>query len=86
MKKYQVRIRKNETSNEKFKESIALLGGGTVTQIRTLNGEFESMSDAFEKMANVPELAEWEVISVILIDEDNREQLGQDFEWDDEDE
>lgn len=86
MKNYQVRIRKDETGNEKFSESIALLGGGTVTQIRTLTGTFESMSDAFEKMANVPELAEWEVISVILIDTDNSEQLGEDFEWDEEDE
>ena len=37
-------------------------------------------------MANVPELAEWEVISVILVDEDNREQLGEDFKWEDENE
>lgn len=94
MNKYQVRIRKaltDEQKNEFFGEELGSLG--TATQIRKLTGQFENMDQAFEKMdqafekmANVPELAEWEVISVILVDEDNREQLGEDFEWEDENE
>ncbi|WP_432708554.1 hypothetical protein [Pedobacter sp.] len=85
MNKYQVRIRKaltDEQKNEFFGEELGSLG--TATQIRKLTGQFDDMAQAFEKMANVPELAEWEVISVILVDEDNREQLGEDFKWEDE--
>lgn len=80
-KKYQVRIRKDVTLDSKIQESLALLGGGTATEIQTLYGKFESMTDAFEKMADVPELAEYEIISVILVDTDNSDQLGEDFEW-----
>lgn len=86
MNKYQVRIRKDETDSDQHKEALALLGGGKVTRLQTLTGQFENIAQAFEKMAGVPELAEWEVISVILVDEDNREQLGEDFEWEDENE
>ena len=81
-KKYQVRIRKDVTLNPKNQESLALLGGGTATEIRTLYGNFESMKDAFEKMREVPELTEYEVISVILVDTDSSDQLGDDFDWD----
>lgn len=80
-KKYQVRIRKDVTLDSSIQESLELLGGGTATEIRTLEGEFESMTDAFEKIAGVLEMAEYEVISVILIDTDNSDQLGEDFEW-----
>lgn len=80
-KKYQVRIRKDVTLDPKIKESLVLLGGGTATEIQTLYGKFESMNDAFEKIAAVPELAEYEVISVILVDTDNSDQLGEDFDW-----
>jgi hypothetical protein len=80
-KKYQVRIRKDVTLDSSIQESLALLGGGTATEIQALEGKFESMADAFEKIANVPELAEYEVISVILIDTDNSDQLGEDFEF-----
>lgn len=80
-KKYQVRIRKDVTLDSSVQESLELLGGGTATEIQTLEGEFESMADAFEKIAGVPELAEYEVISVILIDTDNSDQLGEDFDW-----
>ncbi len=83
-KKYEVRIRKDVTLDSSIQESLALLNGGTATEIQTLQGEFESMADAFEKMADVPELAEYEIISVILIDTDNSDQLGEDFDWESE--
>ena len=81
-KKYQVRIRKDVTLDPSIQESLALLGGGTATQIQTLYGNFESIHKAFEEMANMPEMEEYEVISVILYDSDNSDQLGEDFDWD----
>lgn len=81
-KKYQVRIRKALTEDQKIKvfgEELAALG--SATQIETLYGKFESLADVFEKISNVPELAEYEAISVILIDTDNSDQLGEDFDW-----
>ena len=81
-KKYQVRIRKDVTLSPEIQESLALLGGGTATQIETLYGNFESIHEAFEKMANMPEMAEYEIISVILYHSDNSDQIGEDFDWD----
>ena len=81
-KKYQVRIRKDVTLSPEIQESLALLGGGTATEIQTLYGNFESIHEAFEKMANMPEMEEYEIISVILYDSDNSEQLGDEFNWD----
>lgn len=83
-KKYQVRVRKDVTLDPKVQESLALLGGGIATKIETLEGKFESMKDAFEKIAAVPELAEYEIISVILYDSDNSDQLGEDYKWDED--
>ena len=83
-KKYQVRIRKELNDAELNSEVMSLLGGCSVSEIRTLTGKFESLADAFEKMATVKELGEYEVISIILIDTDNSEQLGEHFDWSDE--
>ena len=84
-KKYQVRIRKDVTLDPSIQESLELLGGGTATQIQTLYGNFNSIHEAFEKMANMPEMEEYEIISVILYDSDSSDQLGEDYKWDDED-
>ena len=84
IKKYQVRIRKDVTDSfkEKFTESMSALGLGTATEIQTLNGNFENLADAFEEMSKVKELEGYEVISIILVDSDNSDQLGDDFDWD----
>ena len=42
------------------------------------------MNEAFEKMVSMKELEDYEIISVILIDKDNREQLGEDFDWEEQ--
>ena len=81
-KKYQVRIRKDVTLDPNIQKSIALLGGGTATEIKTLSGDFENINDLFEKIANLRELIGWEIISLILVDADNSDQLGEDFNWD----
>lgn len=83
-KKYQVRIRKDLSDSPIQQQEASLLGACAVTEIRTLIGKFESLKDAFEKMATVKRLEEYEIISIILIDTDNSEQLGEDFEWEDE--
>ena len=84
-KKYQVRIRKDVTDSfkEKFTGTISELAIGTATEIQTLNGNFENLADAFEKMSKIKELEGYEFISIILVDSDNSDQLGDDFDWDD---
>lgn len=44
------------------------------------------MNEAFrcKKMASMKKLEEYEIISVILLDQDNREQLGEDFDWEEQ--
>ncbi|MDI9725449.1 hypothetical protein QM272_15130 [Acinetobacter baumannii] len=83
-KKYQVRIRKDISNSPIQQKTASLLGACAVSEIRTLIGNFESLKDAFEKMATVKSLEEYEIISIILIDTDNSEQLGEDFDWENE--
>ncbi|WP_151800890.1 hypothetical protein [Acinetobacter bereziniae] len=83
-KKYQVRIRKDLTNSEIHNSALDLLGACTATEIQTLYGNFESIHKAFEEMANMPEMEEYEIISVILYDSDNSDQLGDDFDWENE--
>ncbi|CAM0730993.1 hypothetical protein N0P26_001263 [Acinetobacter baumannii] len=83
-KKYQVRIRKDLSNSPIQQKAASLLGACAVSEIRTLIGNFESLKDAFEKMATVKRLEEYEIISIILIDTDNSEQLGEDFDWENE--
>ncbi|MBF9260979.1 hypothetical protein I0P11_07480 [Acinetobacter baumannii] len=80
-KKYQVRIRKILENSEIHHIAETCFGACIVAEIRTLEGTFLDMKDAFEKMATVKKLNDYEIISVILIDEDNREQLGEEFDW-----
>jgi len=80
-KKYQVRIRKILEDSEINHIAETCFGACVVAEIRTLEGTFLDMKDAFEKMATVPKLKDYEILSVILIDEDNREQLGEEFDW-----
>ena len=84
IKKYQVRIRKDLSNSPIQQKAASLLGACAVSEITTLVGKFENFQDAVEKMATVKRLEEYEIISIILIDTDNSEQLGEDFEWEDE--
>lgn len=83
-KKYQVRIRKtltNEQAVEAFGEELAKLG--SATQIRTITNKLDvELIELIEKIQN--SIPDWEIISVILVDTDNSDQLGEDFEWDEE--
>ncbi|MDC4872436.1 hypothetical protein ACT433_13725 [Acinetobacter baumannii] len=84
IKKYQVRIRKDLSNSPIQQKAASLLGAYAVSEITTLVGKFENLKDAFEKMATVKRLEEYEIISIILIDTDNSEQLGEDFNWEGE--
>lgn len=83
-KKYQIRIRKDLADSQIHQDAISLLGACAVTEIRTLTGEFDNLNELFEKMAEVKSLEEYEIISIILIDTDNSDQLGEDFDWEEE--
>lgn len=83
-KKYQIRIRKDLSNSPIQQKAASLLGASTVYETRTLVGKFENLKDAFEKMATIKRLDEYEIISIILVDTDNSEQLGKDFDWEDE--
>lgn len=82
IKKYQVRIRKtltNEQAVEAFGEELVKLG--SATQIRTITNKLDvELIELIEKIKN--SIPDWEIISVILVDTDNSDQLGEDFEWD----
>lgn len=83
-KKYQVRIRKSLTSEqaiEAFGEKLAKLG--TATEIQTITNKMDvGLIELIEKIQK--SAPDWEIISVILVDTDNSDQLGEDFEWDKE--
>ncbi len=83
-KNYQGRSRKSLENTKIQKSAIELLGPCIATEIRALHGKFSSMNEAFEKMSSMKELEDYEIISVILIDDDNREQLGEDFDWEEQ--
>lgn len=84
IKKYQVRIRKDVSHTRIGVDALKFLGPCKATMIQTLCGSFLNITEAFEKMANIEEFAEYEIISIILVHDDNSEQLGEDFDWDDE--
>lgn len=84
MPKYQVRVRKSLNGSEIHNDAIKLLGACAVSEIRSFEGEFLNIHDCLEKIATIDGLKDYEIISIILIDQDNHQQLGEDFEWEDQ--
>lgn len=80
---YQMRVRKDLTGSP-LHESAKVLGAATVTEIKTFTVTLPSIQAVVEKTAEIEKFKEYEIISIILIDEDNREQLGEDFDWENE--
>lgn len=78
--KYQVRIRKDRSGDEVHQAAVELLGACTVIESQTLYGSFSSMYEAFAIMSKMKELEGYEIISVMLVDKCNQEQLGEDYE------
>ncbi|KAA8734882.1 hypothetical protein F4V57_03745 [Acinetobacter qingfengensis] len=81
MQKYQIRMRKSLNGSHIHDEAIKYLGTCAVSEIRSFEGEFLNLHDCLEKIATIDGLKDYEIISMILIDQDNHQQLGEDFEW-----
>jgi hypothetical protein len=81
-KKWQARIRKELTEEQRvevFGEELASLG--VATQVRTITSNDEIR--LIEFLGKIDKaLPDWEVISVIMVDTDNSDLLGEDFDWD----
>lgn len=77
-KKYQMRVRKDVTGNY---ENLSL-NIGSATEITTYTVDLPNIEEVLLKTKNLESLKGYEIISVVLIDEDNREHLGEDFDWD----
>lgn len=73
---YQMRVRKELTANYQDLP----LGIGKATNITTYTVNLPSIEDVLKETQNLESLKGYEIISIILIDEDNREQLGEDFD------
>lgn len=77
---YQMRVRKDLTA--KYQDSP--LGIGRAREITSYTVNLPSIEEVLEKTKDLEEMEGYEIISIILIHEDNREQLGEDFDWDGE--
>lgn len=79
---YQMRIRKNLEGTDIGNSANELLGACAVSAITTFTVNLPSMQEVLSKMAEIESLKGCEIISIILIDEDNAELLGEEFDWD----
>ena len=77
---YQMRVRKDLTA--KYQDSP--LGIGRATEILSYTVNLPSIEAVLEQTKDLEALKGYEIISIILIDEDNREHLGEDFDWENE--
>ena len=78
---YQMRIRKDLTGSDIGNSANELLGACAVSAITTFTVHLPSIHDVLRKMAEIESLKECEIISIVLIDTDNAELLGDDFDW-----
>lgn len=75
---YQMRVRKDLTA----KYQDLPLGIGSATEITSYIVNLPSIEEVLQKTKDVEALDRYEIISIILVHEDNREHLGEDFDWD----
>lgn len=76
---YQMRVRKDRTADYQDLP----LGIGSATETRTFTVNLPSIEEVLQKTKDLEALQGYEIISIILIHEDNRDQLGEDFDWED---
>lgn len=74
---YQMRVRKDRTADYQDLP----LGIGSATEITSYTVNLPSIEEVLQKTKDQEALQGYEIISIILIHEDNREQLGEDFDW-----
>lgn len=75
---YQMRVRKDLTTAN-YKDLHP--GIRCSTEIISYTVNLSSIEEVLEKTKELEALKGYEIISIILIHEDNREQLGEDFDW-----
>ena len=80
--RYQVRIRKAISEGKTHQAALTAFGADVdMSVVRSLvSHEGTSLQELIEGTASA--LPDWEIISVILVDTENSEQLGEDFDWD----
>lgn len=78
--KYQMRVRKDV----ELSEAMKALGVGSATEITSFTVTLPSVQAVVEEMAKVESMKDFEIISIVLIDTDNADLLGDDFDWDEE--
>lgn len=85
--KYEVRFRKDVTNSlsPEMTAAFAAIGGGTAKEITTFTVSLSSIQEIFEKTKDIEALKDQEIISIVLIDTDNSDLLGEDFEYDEDD-
>ena len=76
---YQMRVRKDRIADYQDLP----LGIGSATEITSYTVNLPSIEEVLQKTKDLEALQGYEIISIILIHEDNREQLGEDFDWED---
>ena len=77
---YQMRVRKDLTA----KYQDLPLGIGSATEILSYTVNLPSIEKVLEQTKDLEAMEGYEIISIILIHENNREHLGEDFDWEDE--
>lgn len=84
--KYEVRFRKDVTNSlsPEMTAAFAAIGGGTATEITTCTVSLSSIQEIFDKAKELESLKDQEIISIILIDTDNSDYLGDDAEYDED--
>lgn len=76
---YQMRVRKNLIANYQDLP----LGIRRDTEINSYIVNLPSIEAVLEETKKLEALQGYEIISIILIHEDNRDHLGEDFDWED---
>lgn len=80
---YQMRVRKNVSDSylaDANENDIGLKFSG-VTEINTFTVNLPSIQAVLDETSKLEQLKGYEIISIILIDQDNYEHLGTDFNW-----
>ncbi|BFM36208.1 hypothetical protein [Acinetobacter towneri] len=80
---YQMRVRKNvsDTYLADANENDIGLQFSDVKEINNFTVNLPSIQAVLDETSKLDQLKGYEIISIILIDQDNYEHLGSDFNW-----
>lgn len=82
---YQMRVRKNvsDTYLADANENDIGLQFSEAIEIKTFTVNLPSIRAVLDETSKLEQLKGYEIISIILIDQANQEQLGAEFDWED---